>query len=290
MFLFQRNIFSFVRNLTFFKMRKILLLLFILSITVFIRAQSDTTFVKDLNKDTFSFSKYDSISIAQYDSIFIAKQINTPYNSDVKLKRDWARLGYCTGMYIGMAAITFGVLWVGPEGVSRWDKEKMKTDGLTGRWTENIHAGPVWDEDDWELNYLAHPYAGAIYYMTARSCGFRWWESFGYSVIMSSFFWEYGLEAFAEVPSWQDLIVTPTVGSILGEGFWIAKKAIVKNDSEILNSKILGGTALLLMDPFNQILDWCGYKEPLLKSSIAPVGCDFQNKQQVWGVRLSMNF
>ncbi|WP_203249645.1 MULTISPECIES: DUF3943 domain-containing protein [Cysteiniphilum] len=66
--------------------------------------------------------------------------------------------------------------------------------------------------------YIGHPYAGAIYYMAARDSGFGEFESFLYSAFISTFFWEYGVEAFAEVPSIQDLIVTPVDGWLLGVG------------------------------------------------------------------------
>ncbi|MFZ2890098.1 DUF3943 domain-containing protein, partial [Sulfuricurvum sp.] len=52
----------------------------------------------------------------------------------------------------------------------------------------------------------------------ARNDGLSIGESAAFSTLMSTFFWEYGYEAFAEVPSIQDLIFTPLVGSLFGEG------------------------------------------------------------------------
>jgi hypothetical protein len=42
------------------------------------------------------------------------------------------------------------------------------------------------------------------------------WQSFGYSALLSTMF-EYGAEAFFEKPSYQDLWITPVIGSLLGE-------------------------------------------------------------------------
>lgn len=205
--------------------------------------------------------------------------------------RDWRRLGYTSSMYLGATVIAFGVLWVMPESATNWDKEEIKEKGLLWKWKENVKAGPVWDEDDWVLNWITHPYCGGIYYMTARSSGFSVLESFGYSTIMSTFFWEYGIEAFAEVPSIQDLIITPVVGSAVGEGFFYAKKSILKHDKKVLKSRFLGITTLFLMDPFNTILDGFGYKDRVkTQMNIAPVGVNQFTKAPVWGVQFSARF
>ncbi|HQE34487.1 MAG TPA: DUF3943 domain-containing protein [Flavobacterium alvei] len=205
--------------------------------------------------------------------------------------RDYRRLGYDTALFAGAAVVGFGVLWVMPESVTNWDKEEMRDKGVFWKWKENVKAGPVWDKDDWVLNWITHPYCGGIYYMTARSSGFTALESFGYSAIMSTFFWEYGIEAFAEVPSIQDLIITPVVGSVVGEGFFYAKKSIVRHDKKVLKSRFLGITTLFLMDPFNTILDGFGYKEKVkTQMNIAPVGVNQFSKTPVWGVSFSAIF
>jgi hypothetical protein len=206
-------------------------------------------------------------------------------------KRDYRRLGYDTAMYLGATVIAFGILYAMPESVTNWDKEEMKEKGIAYKWKENVKAGPVWDEDDWVLNWITHPYSGGIYYMTARSSGFNIFESFLYSTLMSTFFWEYGIEAFAEIPSKQDLIITPVVGSIVGEGFFYAKKSILRNDRKVLQSRFLGYTSLLLMDPFNTLLDSFGYKEKTkTQLSLAPIGFDKGANKAIWGLNFNMQF
>lgn len=189
------------------------------------------------------------------------------------LTRDYRKLGYNTAIVFGTTIVAYGVLWSLPESFTKWDKEEMRKNGIGTKWKENVKAGPVIDEDNFFLNYVMHPYFGGIYYMTARSNGFNIFESFTYSAIMSTFFWEYGVESFAEVPSVQDLIVTPVLGSVVGEGFFYAKKTILKNNSKILNSRFLGKTSLFLIDPLNTILDGFGYKQKVkTQLNIAPVG------------------
>ena len=89
--------------------------------------------------------------------------------------------------------------------------------------------------------------------MIARDDGFGPWESFLYSVAMSSFFWEYGYEAFAEIPSIQDLIFTPTIGAIMGEGFYYLEKELDKKRGIIWGSKTLGNVAYFFLNPIGNI-------------------------------------
>ncbi len=158
---------------------------------------------------------------------------------------------------IGMVGI-MGLLWVLPESVSKWDKDSIRNDpdGVLGRWKRNVKAGPVKDKDDPIINYVGHPYAGAATYMLARTNGKSPLESFGYSLAMSTFFWEYGFEALAEVPSIQDLIITPVVGSIVGEAFYNLEREIREGGGTVLGSKGLGKVSLVLLNPAGAFSDW----------------------------------
>lgn len=207
------------------------------------------------------------------------------------LTRDYRKLGYNTAIVFGTTIVAYGILWSLPESFTQWDKEEMRKNGIGAKWKENVKAGPVIDEDNFFLNYVMHPYFGGVYYMTARSNGFNIFESFTYSALMSTFFWEYGVEAFAEVPSVQDLIVTPVLGSVVGEGFFYAKKTILKNNSKVLNSRFLGKTSLFLMDPLNTILDGCGYKQKVkTQLNIAPVGFNPYTKNTTLGISFLASF
>lgn len=205
--------------------------------------------------------------------------------------RDFKRLSINTGMFLGTTVLSFGILYALPESATQWDKEKMREEGITKKWEANIHKGPVIDNDNFFFNYVTHPWAGAGYYMTARSSGFKWWDSFLYSSVMSTLFWEYGVEAFAEIPSVQDIFITPIVGSMFGEGFFYAKKSIMKHDKRIMKSKVLGVTALFLMDPFNTILDGIGYQDKYTTTvTIAPVGLNPLQQTPVWGANIAIRF
>lgn len=208
-------------------------------------------------------------------------------------QRDPKRLLYNMGLYATSIVISFGVLWAMPESVSKWDKEEMREEGLGAKWERNVQSGPVIDEDGAVLNYVIHPWFGAIYYMSARGSGFKAWESFAFSAFMSTVFWEYGTEAFAEVPSWQDLIITPVVGSVIGEGFFVWKGKIIRNDRRLLKSRFLGRFTMFLMDPFNAIINGMGYttkNKVKATSAFVPIGYDPYSNKALWGMQLRVNF
>ncbi|MFT7859743.1 MAG: DUF3943 domain-containing protein [Sulfurimonas sp.] len=148
---------------------------------------------------------------------------------------------------------TVGVLYLMPESVSKWDKDALSEEPLEKKWVDNVQTGPVWDKDDFAINYIGHPVSGAWYYMMARDYGISPEGSFLYSAFVSTFIWEYGYEAFAEVPSWQDLFSTPIVGSIMGEGFYYLEKEIDKNGGKVFNSKTLGSISYFLLNPMGNI-------------------------------------
>ena len=76
---------------------------------------------------------------------------------------------------------------------------------------------PAWDKDGFQTNYIEHPYAGSFYYNCIRNKGGSFFQSFGYAAIGSTLF-EYVTEGMFEQPSIQDLVTTPVLGSLMGEG------------------------------------------------------------------------
>ncbi len=145
-----------------------------------------------------------------------------------------------------------GVLAIMPESVTNWEKDSDDP-GPLSKWWDNVSSGPVWDRDVWYINYVGHPYFGGVYYQVARKSGYRQWDSFVYSFLMSSFYWEYGVEAFAEVPAVQDLIVTPVMGWVYGEWAYNKEREIIQSGGQVLGSDFLGSTALFFLDPVDSL-------------------------------------
>ena len=104
------------------------------------------------------------------------------------------------------------------------------------------------------LPYVLHPYAGAVYFMSARGAGFNFWRSLLYSACISNIGWEFGIEAFMERPSYQDLFITPLAGALVGELFYKLKRNIVSHDYRLGGSRLLGNVVAFLIDPVNEVV------------------------------------
>ncbi|MEA3370765.1 MAG: DUF3943 domain-containing protein [Campylobacterota bacterium] len=160
----------------------------------------------------------------------------------------------------GFMISTIGILYLLPESVTKWDPEQANGDDLGQKWRDNISDGPVIDEDEFAINYIGHPVSGAIYYSMARNDGFDPFESFMFSLVMSSFVWECGYEAFAEIPSIQDLISTPIVGALMGEYMFYLEQELDKNGGLIWGSSSLGNVSYFFLNPMGRaaegLSDW----------------------------------
>lgn len=162
----------------------------------------------------------------------------------------------------GVMLSSIAILTFLPEDITNWNAAKLEEKSLSQRWKDHVSTKPVWDNDSWVINYIGHPVAGAYYYTLARNDGFTIGESAAFSTLMSTFFWEYGYEAFAEVPSIQDLIFTPLVGSFFGEGMFILERKLDRQGGTVFGSKNLGNISYFFLDPLGSIAD--GMKNALL--------------------------
>jgi hypothetical protein len=155
--------------------------------------------------------------------------------------------------------VTIGILYVLPESISNWDDEQ-KAEYSLGTWWENV-TNPHWDDDVYWLNYLAHPYWGAAYYVRARERGFDERSAFWYSAAMSAAF-EFGAEALFEQPSLQDLVVTPVGGVILGEYFMGLRARTLDSYAPGEDMRFGDRVLLALTDPLGainrQVQSWLG--------------------------------
>lgn len=131
---------------------------------------------------------------------------------------------------------------------SGWDVKGLKENGLAHQVQDHWKKGPVRDKDGPFVNFVLHPISGSIYYQAARISGYSKLQSFGYSFLMSTFFWEYGVESAFEIPSWNDLWATPVIGSLIGELFLQLYQKVEANNGEVLGSRKLGFGAKLLLN------------------------------------------
>lgn len=248
--------------------RAFLIVLFLFIYVINIRAQDEMDDLsikmerdtlpapRPLSVESFKINPEFSDSIYKANFKLVPSKVNIydlPYSMTANYP-NYKRLALNTGVLYGAGFVALGVLHSLPEDATAWNKKEIREIPPFKRWVRNVKKGPVWDKDDYIFNYVLHPYGGAAYYMGARSQGCNIFYSFLYSAGISTFFWEYGIEAFMEIPSIQDLIITPIAGTILGEGFYILKRHIVANDYKLLGSSILGNVVAYLIDPVNEVI------------------------------------
>jgi len=179
-------------------------------------------------------------------------------NASIKGSSDpshnWKGIGKDTAYFMGYQAIFAGFLYLLPERITNWTSDKT--------WAQNVQ-NPTWDDDPFWINYLAHPYFGATYYIRARERGFGDLGSFLYSASLSALF-EFGIEAFFEPPSYQDLIATPVGGILIGKFIFEPIREGIKAKKELIWSDHL---ILILTDPLgaaNIVVDrWLGVKSDI---------------------------
>jgi len=106
--------------------------------------------------------------------------------------------------------------------------------------------GPVWDNDEWTVNYIAHPLWGSETYLRARGQGFGRLSSFLFSSACGVV-WEFCIESWSERPSINDLLLTSTVGSLIGEWRFHVKRKLALDNSK--TAKVLD----FVIDPFHGI-------------------------------------
>lgn len=173
----------------------------------------------------------------------------------------WGYLGLGIGLIAASSLVATGLLYIMPESVTKWNRDDIND--IFNKWKKRTKQGPVVDNDELWLNYIAHPYFGAVYYLQPRMAGFDWASSAFFSFLASSFFWEYGIEGFAEIPSWQDIIITPAIGALLGEGFYQLIRYIQMNDNELFGSWWLGKSVIWILDPLGSLIYSTGFGEAL---------------------------
>ena len=145
-----------------------------------------------------------------------------------------------------------GVIYLMPESISKWSEDD-KNGNVFDKWEENVNNLRK-DKDDWAINFIGHPYFGAVYYVRARHRGYDRESSFWYSAIMSTIY-EYGIEAVFEPVSIQDLIFTPIGGAVMGEYFMAARENIKRDIATKGYTSTSDKVKLFFTDPLGSIND-----------------------------------
>ena len=139
--------------------------------------------------------------------------------------------------------------WVYGNSPLDWDRPTWD------KWKYRVTHAPVWnDGDSWQLNLGGHAIFGSDHYLMARNCGWSWYSSIVFNTF-GSFFWEYVTEGMFERPSAIDLVTTPILGSLLGEGRYRLFRLVRKH----WDGRWYGYVLMAVLDPttmFFEMLRW----------------------------------
>lgn len=193
------------------------------------------------------FSNNSSVSVLKpsNNSATAASEPSGKSTSDARTP-DWGGVWRDVGVIFGWQVVAVGVTYALPESFSNWSNEQKKAG--VDKYKKNF-VNPVWDKDDFYINYVLHPYWGATYYIRARERGLDQTSSFVYSTMMSAMY-EFGVECIAEKPSIQDLIFTPALGSLLGAYVFEPWREAIKRKDVL---RWYDHTALVLTDPLGVV-------------------------------------
>lgn len=241
-------------------MKRTMTLLLAIAVCIFASAQDEADAMLDLSLDAEEVVADTASILLESDMMVepLPKPVRSIYAMPYSMtatcydwKRLWINSAVLGGAYVGALL----VLECLPEDATSWNRAELQSVPLGKRWVDHVlKEGPEWDADNPIFNCVLHPYAGAAYFMAARSNGFNFYQSLLYSTLVSTVGWEFGIEAFMERPSYQDLFVTPLLGSVLGEGFYRIKRYIVDNGYCLAGSRFLGGLVCFLVDPVNEVI------------------------------------
>ena len=146
-------------------------------------------------------------------------------------------------IYTGVPALTITTM--------AWIKPLSEQESFADNLAWGFQNPPVWDNNPWYVNYVCHPIAGSEYYLVARNRNHSQLASFIYSTSLSVA-WEYGIEPWIGArPSIQDLLITSTVGSVLGELRYRARRKLKMSNSDSTWNKI----AIVVLDPIDSLYE-----------------------------------
>ncbi len=114
--------------------------------------------------------------------------------------------------WFGVADLMFVQLL--PYGINNLYRQEVWARVSPTTWRNNLVYPWQWDDNMFSNNQWAHPYHGSLYYNSARTNGYNFWQSSLWPVA-GSLMWELFFEAWAPAPN--DFVTTSVGGVILGE-------------------------------------------------------------------------
>jgi len=118
---------------------------------------------------------------------------------------------------------------------------------------ENLKAGLEWDDNQFSTNQFNHPFAGSLYFTSARANGYDFWQSVPWA-FAGSWHWEYMCEA--NHGAFNDWINTSVGGIAMGEALFRLSTMVLDNTATG-NGRVMreiGGFVLTPARGFNRLI------------------------------------
>ncbi len=118
---------------------------------------------------------------------------------------------------------------------------------------ENLKAGLEWDDNNFSTNQFNHPFAGSLYFTSARANGYDYWESIPFA-FAGSWHWEYMCEA--NHGAFNDWINTSVGGVALGEALFRLSTMVLDNTATG-NGRVMREIGAFVLTPtrgFNRLI------------------------------------
>ncbi len=124
-------------------------------------------------------------------------------------------------------------------------------------WGRNLRLGWEWDENNFDVNMVLHPYHGSLYFAAARANCLNFWRAIPMTVL-GSWTWEYFGETWR--PSMNDFFMTSFGGIALGESLHRISTSLLDEAADG-NERVAREVAVLVLNPMrglNRLLrgDW----------------------------------
>jgi hypothetical protein len=139
-----------------------------------------------------------------------------------------------------------------------WAFTRFVRDGEWSRisvtsWLDNLKFPWQWDNNNFANNQFSHPYHGSMYFNSARTNGYTFWESAPWT-FAGSLMWELFGEVWAPAPN--DLAMTTLGGITLGEMLFRFSSLTLKNEATGSDRVVreVAGTLINPIRGFNRLV------------------------------------
>lgn len=170
------------------------------------------------------------------------------------------KYAYSLGLYSSAAFASHAYIFI-----SQRDRISIRESVTYTEFKKAFTQGPKWDQDHWSFNFLVHPVMGYISHTAYRNRGGTFFGALLCNTICSTYY-EFLVASWTQRPSYNDLIITPIGGAIVGESVWQIRKVLVRDSHLSTFEKVV----LTAIDPIEVLNQKFEYRNFIKKRPVMP--------------------